>query len=299
MITLIVPTRNRAHTLELVLDSYLSQDLVDELIFVSDAGEDRTPELIAAAQLKRPDKRVCLVTNDKRQGASRSRNIGVGHARNEFILFCDDDEYLEPGYARICLEKLEATGAGAVSGRRVYMIGDETPADALRRFGCGMRRAPPFRRLICEVVNGARFSGDVELPFTNAIILTRKSLLLAYPFDGHYARGNGYREESDFQMNLYVNGYKIIMSNERHSIHLPLDSIRRGGQHTKAWRRLYWSIYYTGYFFKKYYRRYAARAGLKAPRWMALASFTIFAIYRETLRPPLYRTWMWMQRSSA
>ena len=40
MITLIVPTRNRAHTLQLVAPSYFAQDDVSELIFVSDAGDD-------------------------------------------------------------------------------------------------------------------------------------------------------------------------------------------------------------------------------------------------------------------
>ncbi len=297
MISMIVPTRNRAHTLALVLDSYLEQDLVDELIFVSDAGDDDTPALIEAAAARTPAKRVVLVRNAERLGASRSRNVGVAKARNEFILFCDDDEYLEAGYARICMNKLTASNAGAVSGRRVYMLGEETPVEALARFGHGMRRAPPFRHLLCEIVNGARFDGDVELPFTNAIILTRRSLLLAYPFDAHYARGNGYREESDFQMNLFVNGYTIIMTNECHSIHLPLNAIRRGGQHTQPWRRVYWSVYYTGYFFKKYYARYAKRIGMRAPRWLALIGFSLFALYRETLRPPLYRTWTWMQKN--
>ena len=57
------------------------------------------------------------------------------------------------------MEKLQASDAGAVSGRRVYMLGDETPSQALARFGTGMRRAPPFRHLLCEIVNGARFTG--------------------------------------------------------------------------------------------------------------------------------------------
>jgi len=42
VITLIVPTRNRAHTLQLVAPSYFAQDDVSELIFVSDAGDDVT-----------------------------------------------------------------------------------------------------------------------------------------------------------------------------------------------------------------------------------------------------------------
>jgi glycosyltransferase involved in cell wall biosynthesis len=48
LITLIVPTRNRAHTLRLVAPSYFAQDGVNELIFVSDAGDDETPAVIAA-----------------------------------------------------------------------------------------------------------------------------------------------------------------------------------------------------------------------------------------------------------
>ena len=52
MIPLIVPTRNRAHTLQLVAPSYFAQDDVSELIFVSDAGDDDTPAVIAEIALQ-------------------------------------------------------------------------------------------------------------------------------------------------------------------------------------------------------------------------------------------------------
>jgi hypothetical protein len=113
-------------------------------------------------------------------------------------------------------------------------------------------------------------------------------LLLKFPFDDNYARGNGYREETDFQMNLFVNGFDIHVTNDCHSFHLPLSQVRTGGQRTQPLRRLYWSIYYTHYFFGKYYERYARRLGLRSPRWVALVAFSLFAAYRETLRPPLH-----------
>jgi hypothetical protein len=47
-------------------------------------------------------------------------------------------------------------------------------------------------------------------------------------------------------------------------------------------------VYYTRYFYKKYYAAYAARAGLRLPRWLAVAAFAGFAVYREYLRPALY-----------
>ena len=291
MITLIVPTRNRAHTLRKVLDSYFVQEEIDELIFVIDGGSDETPEVIYEASLRHPNKAVKVLENNPRVGASESRNVGVRQARNEFILFCDDDEYLESNYSTTCLRKLHAVGVGAVSGRRVYMRPGETVAGAILRFGEGIRTAPPYRPIICEYVNGARYSGDISLPFTNAIILTRKDLLERFPFDSYYARGNGYREETDFQMNLFVHGFKIVASNDCHSVHLPMSEVRTGGQRASKLQRLRWSIYYTSYFFEKYYERYARLMGLKVPRSIALLSFSVFAAYKEIVRPPLYFLW--------
>jgi glycosyltransferase involved in cell wall biosynthesis len=292
VITLIVPTRNRAHTLRRVAPSYFAQDDVNELIFVSDAGDDDTPAVLAEIARRFPRKSLRILRNESRLGASQSRNIGVAASTNDFILFCDDDEYLEAGYARTLLAKLHAPNVGAISGRRVYMLPGETESQALRRFGAGLSDVNPFRALICEYVNGARFTGDLAIPVTNAIILTRKSLLLEFPFDDHYAKGNGYREETDYQMNLFVNGFDIRVTNDCHSFHLPLSEVRTGGQRTSRFKRLYWSVYYTRYFFGKYYERYAQRVGLRWPRWFALAAFAIFSVYRETLRPLLHAAWM-------
>jgi glycosyltransferase involved in cell wall biosynthesis len=288
LITLIVPTRNRAHTLRLVAPSYFAQDGVNELIFVSDAGEDDTPAVIAEIARQFPGKVSRVLRNETRQGASQSRNVGVAASTNEFILFCDDDEYLEAGYARILLQKLQALNAGAVSGRRIYLTPGESKATALQRFGSGIGTSKTFRPLTCEYVNGAKYTGDIAIPVTNAIILTTRSLLRQFPFDNYYARGNGYREESDFQMNLFVHGFDIYVTNDCHSFHLPLSEVRTGGQRTRPLKRLYWSIFYTHYFFGKYYEQYAKRVGLRSPRWVAFLAFAVFAVYRETLRPILH-----------
>jgi glycosyltransferase involved in cell wall biosynthesis len=288
VITLIVPTRNRAHTLKLVAPSYFAQDDVSELIFVSDAGDDDTAAVIAEIARQYPQKILRRLRNETRLGASQSRNVGIAASTNDIILFCDDDEYLEAGYARVLLQKLRTLDAGAVSGRRIYMQPGETKPRALQRFGSGMRATKPFRPLICEYVNGAKFSGDIAIPITNAIILTKKSLLLKFPFDDHYARGNGYREETDFQMNLFVNGFDIRVTNDCHSFHLPMSQVRTGGQRTSLLKRLYWSIYYTHYFYGKYYERYAQRLGLRSPRWFAFIVFSAHAAFRETLRPTLH-----------
>jgi glycosyltransferase involved in cell wall biosynthesis len=296
MITMVVPTRNRAHTLRRVAPTYFAQEGVSEIVFVIDAGTDDTEAVVGEIARQFPATRTKFVRNSNRVGASQSRNLGVAEAANDFILFCDDDEYLEPGYAQTCLYKLIENSCAAVSGRRVYMLNDETPDEAVGRFGHGMRKVKPFRKLLCEYVNGARFEGDIELPFTNAVILTHRSLLQRFPFDPHYARGNGYREETDYQMNLFVHGHSILVTNDVHSIHLSPAQIRSGGQRVPRWQRVYWSVHYTRYFYRKYYRDYAKRVGLRLPRAIALAAFAGFAVYREYIRPTAYGAVMWMMR---
>jgi GT2 family glycosyltransferase len=288
-VTMVVPTRNRAHTLRLVAESFYAQDIVDEVIYVDDAGEDGTPQLIAELAGRFAGANTVLLRNLDRLGAAECRNRGAAIARNAYILFCDDDEMLEPGYARTCLSKLLSAGAGAVSGRRVYMRNGETPQAALRRFGSGIRPGPPYRALLCEHVAGARFDGDIEVPLANAVIITPTALVREYGFDPAYARGNGYREETDYQMNLFVSGYRILVTGEIHSIHLSPAQVRTGGQRIGRWRRLYWTVFYTAYFYRKYWDRYRARLGIMMPRRVAVAWFAVFATYREMLRPTLYR----------
>jgi glycosyltransferase involved in cell wall biosynthesis len=290
---MVVPTRNRAHTLRLVAPSFYAQEGVDEIVFVDDAGADDTQAVIAELAALHPAVRTVVLRNAERQGASACRNLGVAALRSPYVLFCDDDEMLEPGYARTCLRKLVEHGAGAVSGRRVYMLDGEAPEAALRRFGKGMRRAAPFRPWLCEYVNGARFEGDREIPFSNAVILTITELVRRFGFDPYYAKGNGYREETDYQMNLFTNGHKILVTNDVHSIHLSPSQVRTGGQRgLSTLRRVLWSVHYTSYFYRKYWTRYAARAGVRLPRAAALACFAVFSAYREFLRPSLYRAAM-------
>ena len=229
VITLIVPTRNRAHTLRLVASSYYELEGVSEIIVVCDAGDDDTASVIDDVSKAYPQIVTKFMRNATRLGAAGARNAGVAEASNEYILFCDDDEYLEPLYAVTCLRKLLEYDAGAVSGRNIYMLENETRQEAVTRFGYGMRRAKPFNYLIGESVNGALYRGDVSLPYTHAIILTKREYLLEEPFDPFYAKGNGYREESDFQMRLFLKGKGIYSTNEVHAIHLPPSKVRTGG----------------------------------------------------------------------
>jgi glycosyltransferase involved in cell wall biosynthesis len=286
MVTLIVPTRNRAYTLKLVARSFYRVRLVDEIVFVIDASTDDSEEYLRGLAAEYPHVVTRILVNDRRRGCGFCRMQGAEAARNELILYCDDDEFMEAEYAATCLGKLrEGDHVGAVSGRRIFRQADEPPEAALARFGNGSSLQSPFKYAICELAHDALYLGDLRLPFTNTCILTRRELILRYRFDTFYVEGNGYREESDYQMNLFVNGYDIIVTNEAHTIHLHRSEVPSGGQRISRLGSIWWSTYYTAYFFEKYWDRYQVRLKVRIGRRRALALFVLHHTYMQFIRP--------------
>ncbi len=292
MISMIVATRNRAHTLKKVAPSFFAQEGVSEIIYVNDCGDDNTDDVLRDISKNYPSVHCNIIRNPERKGQGQSRNIGIAAAKGDYLLFCDDDEYMEAGYAKTCLAKLTQYNAGVVSGRRIYMRVGETQEQALKRFGNGLRCLPPYYKTICEYANSAKFDGDFEMPLINSIMLTKKETVLKFPFDSFYFQGNGYREESDFHMNLYVNGYKNIKTNDCHTFHLPLEEVKTGGQRVNLAKRIYWSNLYNSYFFDKYYDRYSEISGVDCPKPIAKVFFFVFSVYKEIFRPLLRNVYL-------
>ena len=92
LISVIMPTYNRAHTLPRAIRSVLAQTWENlELIIADDASADNTRQLVLAI----PDRRLKYVRNEINRGAAAARNLGLSHARGEYIAFQDsDDEWL-------------------------------------------------------------------------------------------------------------------------------------------------------------------------------------------------------------
>jgi glycosyltransferase involved in cell wall biosynthesis len=286
MITLVVPTRNRAHTIRMVGESFYRQRVVTEIIFVDDGGSDDSHRVIADLAARFPETRTVVLRNERRMGAAYSRVRGYENATNDYVMYTDDDIYIAPGYAATCLAKMQSTGAAIVSGRRaVFKRADQTPEEAIAAFGNGLSALPPFRKLVCEFREDARFDGDVEMPLTNPVIVTRKSLLQELSYDPFYSKGNGFREESDFQMNAFVNGHKILVTNDAHCVELSRQENNSGGNRVSHFARAFWNVYYTNYFYRKYWDRYAARAGLRIGRRTAVALYALYQFQALFVRP--------------
>ncbi len=92
LVSVIVPTFNRAKTLRTAIQSVLHQDYENiEVIVVDDCSYDNTSELISQID----DSRIVYIRHNENRGAAAARNTGILAARGELIAFQDsDDEWL-------------------------------------------------------------------------------------------------------------------------------------------------------------------------------------------------------------
>jgi glycosyltransferase involved in cell wall biosynthesis len=109
VISVIIPTFNRAHTLDRALESVLTQRRPpDEVIVVDDGSEDGTAAMVRS---RYPQVRLLEQIN---RGVSAARNLGIAQAMGEWLAFLDSDDAWLPG-------KLEAQLAlvDTIPGRRL------------------------------------------------------------------------------------------------------------------------------------------------------------------------------------
>ncbi len=97
IVSVVIPTYNRAHLLPRALDSLLKQTLQDfEVIVVNDASTDETANILKEYQKK--SKKIKVVTHKENKGVSISRNDGNKKAKGKYITILDSDDYAMPNF---------------------------------------------------------------------------------------------------------------------------------------------------------------------------------------------------------
>jgi glycosyltransferase involved in cell wall biosynthesis len=130
VVSVVIPTYNRAHILGRSLGSVLAQTFQDfEVIVVDDGSTDNSEEIVRSFS----DARVRYLRHESNKGGSAARNTGIRAAKGQYVAFQDSDDEWLPEKLAIQLEafktsKLEHLGVvtcplfGAHDGKL-----DETP----------------------------------------------------------------------------------------------------------------------------------------------------------------------------
>jgi glycosyltransferase involved in cell wall biosynthesis len=104
LISVVVPTRNRARDVERLLPTIEQQTrLPDQLIVVDQSKADETKALTQHGIGPRVAERLVYVHDSEIKGVSAARNVGISLATGDVVVFLDDDVLLSPD----CLEQLE------------------------------------------------------------------------------------------------------------------------------------------------------------------------------------------------
>jgi glycosyltransferase involved in cell wall biosynthesis len=114
LVSIIVPTYNRAHTVGCAIRSVLSQTYQNfDIIVVDDGSVDNTEDTVKGLE----DPRIRYIRHERNRGGSAARNTGIKAARGEYIAFQDsDDEWLPEKLSK----QMQVFANGSIEAGVVY-----------------------------------------------------------------------------------------------------------------------------------------------------------------------------------
>lgn len=108
-ISVIIPVYNSEAYLEQCLSSVCAQTLREfEVICVDDGSTDASVDMIKAFAQR--DCRITLLTQEHKF-AGAARNLGIAHARGEYLLFLDSDDFFQPDMLQKVYDRTRAFDA--------------------------------------------------------------------------------------------------------------------------------------------------------------------------------------------
>ncbi len=97
LVSIVIPTYNRAWGLKLAIESALAQTHANiEVIVVDDCSQDETSQVAETAASK--DGRVVFFRQPTNVGMVSNWGYGLQHTKGEFVIFLADDDQLRPGF---------------------------------------------------------------------------------------------------------------------------------------------------------------------------------------------------------
>lgn len=181
-ITVIVAAYNCEATLERAVKSVLRQVGPHlEVIVIDDASADGTYAL--AQKLALQDARVMALTTGTNMGPSGARNLGLNHARGEYVTVLDSDDFMAPGRLAALLSQARARGDDILADDLFKVTEGDEEGARTRLLGLPDASGTPMPVDLAEFVrgnmtsyNGARGEMGFLKPLISRDFLKRQKL---------------------------------------------------------------------------------------------------------------------------
>lgn len=200
LVSIIIPTFNRAHLIGQTLDSVKNQVYKNwECIVVDDGSTDYTSELLSF--YTESDERFIYIQRPKNymRGANSCRNLGFQQSRGELINWFDSDDIMHPGKLSTQIPLLLKSGRDMCVCQTMIFEKDLNNPQGLRH--PYLLSEDPFNDFICN-----------KIRWLTQAPLIKKSFLLKYnlKFDNHLHQS----QEWDFFVRLLNVGAKYCVCSE-------------------------------------------------------------------------------------
>lgn len=123
-VSIIIPVYNSEKYLKKCVNSILNQTYKNiEIIIIDDGSKDNSYEVIKALEKENPT--IVKGFTQENQGVANTRNNGVQYASGDFIMFSDNDDYLDKDCVEVFVKSILEQDADIVVGgyRRVAIDG--------------------------------------------------------------------------------------------------------------------------------------------------------------------------------
>jgi glycosyltransferase involved in cell wall biosynthesis len=177
-VSIIVPTYNRAKYVTEAIDSILSQAFRDyEVIVVDDGSTDNTKEV-----LMRYGNRIAYIYQTN-SGVGTARNVGIQHARGEWLAFLDSDDIWLPEYLSCQMDRAKQDPSICTHmTNSIRVQADGAKIDTFQHAGIDPRKA--FGNDLCLVLERPlTFIIQKQLPFLQATMFRREVFIKAGLFN--------------------------------------------------------------------------------------------------------------------
>lgn len=190
-VSVIMPFFNLDQFIEESIESVLAQTYPHwELLLIDDGSTDGSPGIARGYARKHPARIRYLAHEDRQnRGASASRNLGIQHARGEYIALLDADDIWLPHKLERQVRILDAhPEVGSVYGRTLYWYSWTGRRRDRRRDFIDHRHFPPETILYPPQLLIAILSGKAAVPATCSLLVRRSVIDEISGFEDAFVR---------------------------------------------------------------------------------------------------------------